>query len=128
VTTFRLGSSLPRIDVTVRAGQAMELTVPVLDAAGVAVVVAELASARAQVRESQAAGTVLHTFSTDDGGATIGDDGSVTLSATAEQTADWPATWPAAGAWWDLEVTDADGEPHQITAPGRMTALSRVTR
>jgi hypothetical protein len=128
VSTFRLGSSLPRIDVTVRAGQALALAVPVLGADGVAVDTAQLSSARAQVREGPGGGALLFEFSTTDGGAAIGDDGMVTLTATAEQTAEWAGSWPPAGAWWDLEATDSGGQPHQLTAPSRLYVLGRITR
>jgi hypothetical protein len=127
VTTFRLGTSLPRIDISVRAGQALELSVPALDDAQVVVPAAELASARAQVRATPT-GDVLYEFSTDTGGATITAEGLVVLSATGEQTTEWGATWPAASAWWDLEVTDTGGTPHPLTAPGRLVILPRITR
>jgi hypothetical protein len=128
MSTYRLGTSLPRIDVDVRAGQAFELTVPVLDDAGVAVEAAELVSARAQVRETPASADVLYEFSTDTGGATVTDTGSVLLSATAEQTAEWSISWPVTGAWWDLEVTDSSDAPHQLTAPSKVRVLPRITR
>jgi hypothetical protein len=127
VTTFRLGASLPRIDATVRAGQALELSIPVLDDVQAVVPAAELASARAQVRATPT-GDVLYEFSTDTSGATITTDGLVVLSATGEQTAEWVTSWPAAGAWWDLEVTDIGGSAHPLTAPGRLVILPRITR
>jgi hypothetical protein len=128
VSTFRLGTSLPRIDIAVRAGQALEFSVPVLDSAGLVVPAAGIASARAQVREGLSGGTLLHEFSTESGGATVSTDGLVVLTATAEQTAAWSATWPAAGAWWDLEVTDVADQPHQITAPSQLTVRRRITQ
>jgi hypothetical protein len=128
MSTYRLGTSLPRIDVDVRAGQAFELTVPVLDDAGAAVEVTDVVSARAQVRETPASADVLYEFSTDTGGATITDTGSVLLSATAEQTADWSTSWPVAGAWWDLEVTDSSDVAHQLTAPSKVRVSPRITR
>lgn len=128
MTTYRLGASLPRIDASVRAGQALELSVPVLDSVRAIVPAASLASARAQARDAQTGGTLLHEFSTTTGGATITAEGLVVLSATGEQTAEWAGTWPAAGAWWDLEVTDTGGVAHQLTAPGRLVVSGRITQ
>jgi hypothetical protein len=30
--------------------------------------------------------------------------------------------------WWDLEITDDDGESWQMTAPGLLTVVHQVTR
>jgi hypothetical protein len=128
VTTYQLGQRLPRIDISVRAGQALEFSVPVLDGVRVVVPAAELVSARAQVRPLPTGGELLHEFSTDDGNAEITADGLVVLTATPQQTTQWGAAWPATGAWWDLEVTDAAGKPHPLTAPGRLAVAKRITQ
>lgn len=123
-----LSSPLPRIDLHVRAGQPLEVTVPILDGDGVAVPAAAFTGARAQVRASTA-GAVLHTFTTDDDSALVtgGATGVVVLSATGAVTATW-ASWPTTSAWWDLEVLDADGDPQPLTAPGRLVVGAQVTR
>lgn len=130
-------SALPnRVDLTVLAGQPFELSLPVLDGAGDPVPAASLASARAQVRETVADDTVLHTWSTEDDPATAEitgtSAGAVLLTATGDVTAawqdDWPGCAPRSVAWWDLEVVDTDGITHPITVPGTITLVHQVTR
>jgi hypothetical protein len=128
VTTV-LSSALPRIDIRVRAGQALEVTIPVLDGDGDPAPAASFTAARAQVRAG-IDGAVLHTFSTASGGAAITGASAavVVLSATSEQTAEWATEWSTLTTWWDLEITDADDAAHQLTAPGLLTVTRQVTR
>lgn len=102
--TVTLGAHPTRIDIDVHAGEPVDFTVPVLDAAGVAQSLSGW-SAAAQVRAS-ADGPVLHTFTT-----TI-DGTAVRVTATAAATAAW--TWPA--GQWDLVLTSPTSVPHVICA------------
>ena len=92
-----LGAPPARLDVDVRAGEPIDFSVPVLDAAGVALSLTGWTGA-AQVRAS-AAGPLLHAFT-----VALG-VGEVRVTATGVQTAGW--TWRA--ACWDLVLTDPFG-------------------
>lgn len=127
-------SDLPdRIDVTVLAGRRFTLTVPVLYGNFTPVPAVNISGARAHVRPAIDDPVILHVFSTDDEDpdAEVTDDG-VVLTATAETTSSWAVNWPGRApetvAWWDLEVTDVDGEPRQILIPGTITVVHEVTR
>lgn len=126
---------LPRVNVRCFAGRKFEATVSVLQGDGSAMPAAGIASARAQVRQTVDDPTVWHQFDSDSDPATIGiEDGLLTITADSATTSDWAEFWPAvvAGAetvmWWDVEITDSDGEPWQITAPGTFTVVHQVTR
>lgn len=129
MATVTVGSLPNRVDLTVLAGEALELSVPILDGAGAPVPAADLASARAQVRKSIDDPTVLHTFTGSITGTTAA---VVVLSATSAVTSgwqsDWPGTSPRTVMWWDLEVTDSGGTAHQVTVPGTVTLVWQVTR
>lgn len=122
---YSLALRLPRVDVTIRAGQELDLTLPVLDADGVAVDSVLIGSARAQVRSGPLGGDLLFEF---EGAAATVVAGGVRFTATPEQTAAWSLAWPAAGAWWDHEATDTGGAPHPLTSPGKLLILPRITR
>lgn len=124
----RVSQSLHRIDVACFAGRPLEVTVSLEDGDGEPLAAAAVTSARAQVRTTPDSSSVLHTFSTDDVDTAEVADGSFTLRATGEETSSWGADWPGAGGWWDLEVTDADGETWQMLRPGRFTVARQVTR
>jgi hypothetical protein len=136
MATVEIGTLPSRIDLTVLAGNPMTLTVPVLDGAGSAVAAASLSSARAHVRPRTDSDQILHVFSTDNDPADAEITGttaaSVVLTATSEVTSLWQVTWtgvaPQTVVWWDLEVTDTDDIPHQITIPGTITLIHQVTR
>ncbi len=136
MTTIALGSVPDRVNLTVLAGSPFTLTVPVLDGAGDAVAAADIASARAHVRAKVDSDQVLHIFSTEndpaDAEITGTSEAAVVLTATAEVTSLWQDTWtgsaPSTTVWWDLEVTDGDGETHQITTPGTIVLVHQVTR
>lgn len=136
MATVALGSLPDRINLTVLAGNAFELTVPVLDGAGAPVAAASLDSARAHVRPKLDSSQILHIFSTDDdppdAEITGTTSASIVLTASAEVTSLWQVNWGGSSGlavvWWDLEVTDADGETHQITSPGTITLVHQVTR
>jgi hypothetical protein len=122
-----------RIDIRVLAGVPFRFTLPVLDENGGPVPAVDMSAARVHVRAAIDDSIILHTFSTEDGepDAEI-DDGAVILTAVSEVTSSWQENWPGRApetyAWWDLEVTDSDGEPRQITTPGMFTVVHQVTR
>lgn len=136
MATVEVGTLPDRIDLTLLAGEPMTLTVPVLNGAGAAVAAANLASARAHVRPKVDSDQVLHVFATDNAPADAEITGttaaSIVLTATSEVTSLWQVTWtgvaPQTVVWWDLEVTDTDDIPHQITVPGTITLIHQVTR
>lgn len=129
--TTLVDQPLPRVDVRVRAGRPMALKVGLADGNGDPLPAGSVASARAQVRATVDDPTVWHTFSTED--STIGVvDGFATLSATSDETTDWANLWPGSAPetimWWDLEITDEDGVPWQMTDPGQLIVVHQVTR
>lgn len=112
-----VGALPGRLDITARIGSPIDILVPVLQDDGTA---ADLTgwTAKAQVRESNAAGAaLLHEFS-----VAIG-TGTVTLTATGAQTAAW--SWFRAP--WDLILLDASSVPAPVVA-GWITAYPRITR
>lgn len=122
-----------RIDVKILAGRPFELLVPVTYANGNPVPAVNISSARAHIRAATDDPQVYHVFSTTDEepDAVVSDDG-VTLTASPETTSLWAAEWPGRAPettmWWDIEVTDADGTPRQITTPGTFIVVHEVTR
>jgi hypothetical protein len=133
MTTTEVGQLLPRIDARVYAGRPMALRVNLVDGAGAPLSAASIVSARAQVRQSIDDPSTLHTFdSAADPVSIVISTGYVTLSATSDETTEWANLWPGSApetfTWWDLEITDDDGEDWQMTAPGLLTLVHQVTR
>jgi hypothetical protein len=111
----------------------MGLRVNLADGDGGALPAAAVVSARAQVRREVDDPTVWHTFDTEADPVSITvSDGYVTLVATSDETTEWANLWPGVAPetymWWDLEITDDDGESWQMTAPGLLTVVHQVTR
>jgi len=133
VAAIELAQTLPRFDVRCYAGRPLTITVPVLDGDGAPIEPAALASARAQVRRAVDSDQVLHSFGVDDDppDLDITTDGLV-LTATSATTSQWAQLWggqaPETTAWWDVEVTDVEGEPWQITEAGLFVVVHQVTR
>lgn len=128
-----LAQSLPVVNVTCYAGRPLEITIPVLDGNGAALDSDGMLSARAHVRATIDDATVLHSFGSDESPADITiADGLLTITADSTTTSDWALLWPGAApqtvAYWDVEITDMDGETWQITAPGTFTVIHQVTR
>ncbi len=131
--TVRAAQALPRIDVLCYAGRPFTLTVPLLQGDGSPMPAAAVASARAHVRASVDSDQVLHSFDTaDDPIDAVVSDGQIVLTATSLVTTSWGDLWPGRApvtvAWWDLEITDDQGEPWQITEPGTFAVVHQVTR
>lgn len=133
MATTETSQDLPRHDVRIFAGRPMELRVPLLNGSGTALDAGTVTSARAQARQTVDDPSVLVTFDSEADPATIAiTDGWATLTATSEETTEWANLWPGAApetlAWWDLEITDEDGEPWQMNAPGLFVVVHQVTR
>lgn len=118
---FELRAAIPRVLVEAVPGEALTVTVPILDSAGAPVPVGTPSqwSALAQLRTQWPSADILHTFTTAapaNVSIAQGSAGSVTLTATAAQTAAWQAAWTSSppGAVGDLFVTDNTGAPHCI--------------
>ncbi len=129
--TTLVDQPLPRLDVRVRSGRPMELRIGLADGNGDPLAAGAVTSARAEVRSTIDDPTVWHTFSTADN--TIGVvDGFATLLATSDETTEWANLWPGSAPetimWWDLEITDEDGETWQMTDPGQLIVVHQVTR
>jgi|SRR5262245_7313213 len=136
MATREIGSVPDRWNITHLAGQPFEVTVPILDGTGAAVDVDDLLRGRVHVRPSVDSPDILFVFDTEadppnaalEGGAT----GALRIWATSAETSDWRVTWPGSFGegvvWWDVEVVDTTGEPHQITRPGTITLIHEVTR
>lgn len=102
-----LGGHPDRLDLTVHAGQPVDFTIPILDAAGAAVTTLSGWTAAAQIRAT-ADGPILHTFT-----ATIDDDDlTVRVTVTPADTAAW--TWTV--GQWDLVLTSSVSVPHVLCA------------
>lgn len=124
---------LPRLDVKIYAGRAMTLRVALADGAGAPLDSGTVVSARAQVRQEVDSPSVLVEFSTEADPPTIAiTDGEAELTATSAETDGWGLLWPGKApetyGWWDLEITDDDGESWQMTAPSLFTVVHQVTR
>jgi hypothetical protein len=133
VAAIELAQSLPRFDVRCYAGRPLTIRVPVLDGNGDLVEVGVITSARAQVRAGIDSDQVLHTFGIDDDPPDLAIvDGWLVLTATSAVTTSWALLWPgrapATTAWWDIEVTDVEDEPWQISEPGEFVVVHQVTR
>jgi hypothetical protein len=111
-----LGTHPPRVDLTVHAGEPVDFTIPVLDAAGAPVVSLTGWTAAAQIRATPA-GPVLHAFTAAINGA------SARVTATPADTAAWGFT----SAQWDLLLTAPDSTPHILCA-GWVRVYPTVTR
>jgi hypothetical protein len=132
MATTTVSQDLPRLDIRVYAGRPMELRVNLATGAGGPLPAGDVVSARAHVRQQIDSPGVLHSFDSEGDPVTIvASDGYVTLTATSEETTEWANLWPGSApetlAWWDLEITDEDGEPWQMTAPGLFTLVHQVT-
>lgn len=136
----KVGTLPGRFDVTHLAGEPFRMRVAVLQGDGSPVEVADCASARIHVRATIDGEVILARFATDEDPPNLlieaidGDPLRARLVAFADsgQTTEWQLTWPGSNGqavvWWDAEVTDADGEPHQINRPGTITLYHQVTR
>jgi hypothetical protein len=129
-----LTANIPRILVEAVPGEALSVTLPILDSANAAVAIASAVGweVLAQLRAQPSSSTVLHTFTTDspvNASVTTGAAGAVVLSATATQTAAWQTTWTNSPqvAVGDVFVTDDQGVPRCI-ADLVVALLPRVTR
>ena len=131
---YELRAGIPRILIEAVPGEALSVTLPILDGANapVPVVTASQWSALAQLRAQWSAAEVLHTFTTAGGSPnasiTAGSAGAVVLTATAADTAVWQTAWTNSpqGAVADVFVTDNTGAPHCI-ADLVIALLPRVT-
>lgn len=130
---IELVQTLPRFDVRCYAGRPLTITIPVLDGNGDPLAASSIESARAQVRPTIDSDQVLHSFGVDDDPPDLAvTDGLLTLTATSATTSLWAQLWPgrapATTAWWDVELTDTDGEPWQISEAGLFVVVHQVTR
>jgi hypothetical protein len=125
-----------RVDLRVLAGRPFSVLLSLaLGPGGEPVPFADLADARAHVRGDVGSEVIVYSFTTGDGTvALVDDDGdaAVRLVADAAATTQWQHLWPGRApetvVWWDLEITDAAGERHQVTSPGTITLVHQVTR
>jgi hypothetical protein len=133
VATFEVEDVADRIDVRCMAGRPFALFVPVNYGTGDPVPAVNMSSARAHIRAAIDDPQEFHVFSTDgvEPDAVLS-DGGVTFTAPPETTSLWATEWPGRAPettmWWDVEVTDVDGTPRQITIPGTFTVVHEVTR
>ena len=102
-----IGGEPARIDIELRAGEAVDFTVPVFDGADAEQDV-DGWTIIARVTTDRGA-TTLHTFTV----AT--DDEDIRISATGAQTAAW-SSWPVPSARWSLWLTPPAGEPYPFAA------------
>lgn len=77
---------------------------------------------RAQARKRVSSPDVLHSWSSEDGSATIDDDG-ITLWFPGDVT----STWAFKTAVYGVEYVDADGRPHRVDQ-GTLTIDPEVAR
>ncbi|MGL5910791.1 MAG: hypothetical protein ACRCZP_12360 [Phycicoccus sp.] len=103
-----IGARVARVDLDVYGGQPVDVEIPVLDAAGVALPVAGW-TGTAQVRAAPG-GQLLHTLTLVLAGTTA------RVTATGSVTRAWCASWPTASATWDLHLIDQGGLPHVLCA------------
>lgn len=127
-----IGTTPPRIDLLVQAGEPLTVSVQVLDGTGAPVAATDLTHARAHIRPTVDSTQLLHVFDSDEDPVNLEITGTTSsvlvITATSAETSLWQLTWPALTAWWDVEVTSADGARHQITSPGVITLNPEVTR
>jgi len=128
-----LAQALPRFDVTCYAGRPFSVSISTVQGDGSPLPAAAVASARAHIRPQIDSDQVLHSFDTaDDPVDAVVTDGFLTFTATSEVTTGWgelfPGRAPASVCWWDIEITDADGEPWQMSEAGTFTVVHQVTR
>jgi hypothetical protein len=109
---------LAEVDVEVYAGEPVDFTVPVLDAADAEVDVTGWTGS-AQVRRYPGS-PLLHTWT-----LTLSDAG-VQVTATGEQTAEF-ASWSTETARWDLWITEP-GEEARPVCRGRILVRSRISQ
>jgi hypothetical protein len=124
---FTIRPRTTRIDITVNAGESLELLIPILDAACEPVEIVEGTegdwTAEAMVRRNALGSVALHTWTTagDDPNAFIvpGSPAQVRLVATAAETSQWQVHWPDFTNSWDLMLTEpatSGGEPYRLGA------------
>jgi len=117
---FELRADIPRVLVEAVPGEALSVSLPILDADNAAVPVSGTWSALVQLRAQYAATTVLHTFTTAGGSpnasVTAGSAGAVVLTATAAENAAWQTAWTNSpqAAVGDVFVTDNTSVAHCI--------------
>lgn len=100
-----IGFHPQRLDLTVHAGDPIDVSIPVLDGLGVAVPLAGWSAAAFAYQFI--GGPVLHTFTV----AIVSD--KVRVSATSAQTAAW--SWPVYAARFVVTATPPAGTPIPIT-------------
>lgn len=118
-----LGTPPGRLNLRVVAGEAVDISIPILDGDG------ELAtsatspgwSSAAQIRTSFDAESPLFVFNTSISA------GVVRVRADDIDTLDWQDDWTNFRQRWDLVVTDDDGVSHWICA-GLVTLYTTITR
>lgn len=118
-----LGTPPGRLNLRVVAGEAVDVSIPILDGNG------ELAtsatspgwSTAAQIRTSIDDESPLFVFNT----SILA--GVVRVQADDVDTLDWQADWTRFRQRWDLVVTDADGVYHWICA-GWVSLYTTITR
>jgi hypothetical protein len=116
--TTTIGTHPARVDLAVHVGEPVDFTIPVLDAAGVAVTSLTNWTTAAQIRATPG-GAVLATL------ATAVDGVTVRVTATAADTTGW--SWPASSAPWDLVLTSPALVPHILCA-GWVRLYPSITR
>jgi hypothetical protein len=127
--------ALPEIPVECYAGTGLDFTVPVLMGNGQPANLVNVLAARAQVRLRWESPEVLHSWTTDVPAGMVlvglGDDevdAGVRVIATGEETATWQAQWARLNAFWDLEILDADGQPHRLCRLSPFIVNPEITR
>jgi hypothetical protein len=131
VVSYPVRLDLPEIPVECYAGTGLDFTVPVLGGDGFPVNTVNVLSARAQVRLRWEAVDVLHSWTTDvpAGMEIVGTtEAGVRVIATGAETAIWQQQWPRLEAVWDIEVVDADGEPHRLCRASPFVVNPEITR
>jgi hypothetical protein len=128
-----LSQALPQFNVRCYAGRPLTITIPLEQGDGTDMPASAITRARAQVRDGIDSNQVLHSFDTDDDPIdAVVTDGQITFTATSLVTTSWGDLWPGRApittAWWDIEITDEDGETWQMSEPGLFEVIHQVTR
>lgn len=118
-----LGTPPGRLNLRVVAGEAVDISIPIIDADSEAVTDASSPewSCAAQIRTSFDAESPLFVFNTSIAG------GVVRVQADDTETLEWQDEWTLFRQRWDLVVTDDNGDTHWICA-GWVTLYTTVTR
>lgn len=101
-----IGRLPARIDIAVNAGEPVDFTVPVLDAAGAAQSLSGWTVTATVHRDT----TTLHTFTT-----AVVSASQVQVTAAGVDTAGW-SSWPVSAAQWSLWLTPPASEPYLFAA------------